>query len=184
MLTTEEREELDQLYVTFFPTLWVVAKWKCGGHEDLGEVLLQDALLHVCQKSHPWSTWNKADGLPFVKFMRRVMARLLSNLMKRRKNDPQVHFRGDMTADDFANVGHYNSPAQVAEDADLFDKLRAQLEEDGRDFAVKCLDLSLEGVPEYDLQAEALGVDIKKVYKANEHIKATALALLEGAKKK
>ena len=186
MLTKEERDELEKLYVKHFALLWLIAKWKCGGNEDRGEVLLQDAMALASSKKFPWCTWAVAvaAGIAFPKFMRGIMARVVSNLIKRLKNDPQEHFQGDMTADAFASQGHYDSPEQVAVDKNLLDELRAELERKGNDDAVKCLELWIQGAPECDVQAEHLGWNIKRVYKANEHIKAVALALHTAKNKK
>ena len=181
MLTNEERNELDKQYALAFPLLWLIAKWKCGGSEEAGRDLLQESMLLACSKKKPWCNWTLAvvAGITFVRFMRGIMARTMSNIIKRRKNDPQIHFRGDMTADDYGSTGHYDSPEQVATDKDLFYRTRDKLAEKGQDDAVKCMDLFKQGVPEPDLQAEILKWDVKRVYKAHERMKAAVLAIKE-----
>ena len=183
--TQEEAKELGELLKKYSGAIWKVAVGKCGGHEEPATELYSKTLAKIAEREPNWADWwvAKAEGHTFMFFARGVAMRLLSTDMKRAAKDPQVHFAGNMTADNYASDERYSSPEQVAADRDMFDKTREQLVKAGHELAVKCLDLWAEGVTDYNEMAAKLGVDVKRVYKAAEQMKAAALAVEEGGKR-
>jgi DNA-directed RNA polymerase specialized sigma24 family protein len=181
--TIAESKELNELLTKYVASIWRLAVKKCGNNEHIAEELYAQSLKRISDRVPPeWADWwvAKAAGKSFMYFVRGVMMREQSNMMKRAKNDPTVRFAGNMTADTYASTERYHSQEQVASDRDMFVKTRAKLAEKGEDLAVKCLDLITEGVADYEQMAEKLGVDVTRIYKASERAKAVAREILEG----
>jgi len=144
----------------------VMAMTKCFGNEANAEDLMQQTLIRQLEGDQPWAAAN----VPFITHIRRVMQNLRSKARKKAETRRVVPMLPDAERDNVK--GPHENPEQVLTSGltdQMFDEVCAELTEGS--VARECMELARRDITDPQGQAEALRVDVTRVYKAREKLR-------------
>ena len=169
MLTDEMKERIGAAWKEHQSLLLFIARWKCGNNVHEGKELLQKSILAVISGTHAWDH----EKYSFVTHMRYVMFDLHkadSRLVEKTLVERLTEKTADVAAPGI-------DPEEELRGKRMFHTLIAACPDDSDER--KLAECSARGIHDIKEQAEALGIDVDRVYRGRERLKAIVDGLLK-----